>query len=127
MTMKDLWRIPMVAETAITVFCLKVVRYCMYMWLPMYLHQHLKYSKAEAGMFSTMFEIGGIAGSASVGYVLKRYFNDKSLLGSTVGTFLSAIGLIIFILTANTGVLVNSVIMILIGFLNCGPDIVLCK
>ena len=27
----------MLAEVAVAVFCLKVVRYCMYMWLPMYL------------------------------------------------------------------------------------------
>ncbi len=31
----------MVPEVAITIFCLKVVRYCMYMWLPMYLLQHV--------------------------------------------------------------------------------------
>ena len=41
MTMKELWSIPMVPETAITVFCLKTVRYCMYMWLPMYLLQEV--------------------------------------------------------------------------------------
>jgi sugar phosphate permease len=74
-----------------------------------------------------MFEIGGIIGSASIGYVLKRFFNDKSLLGSTVETFLSAIGLIVFIMTSNMGIFVNSVIMIVIGILNCGPDIILCK
>lgn len=34
-SIKELWKIPMVAEVAVTVFCLKVVRYCMYMWLPM--------------------------------------------------------------------------------------------
>lgn len=100
-------------------------------------------------MFSTMFEIGGIIGSASIGYVLKRFlelgsffylsfnietlnfifrfFNDKSLLGSTVETFLSALGLILFILTSNMGIMVNSIVMILIGILNCGPDIILCK
>lgn len=73
LNMRELWKIPMVPEVAVTVFCLKVVRYCMYMWLPMYLLQHLKYSKTNAGMFSTMFEIGGIIGSASIGYVLKRF------------------------------------------------------
>jgi OPA family glycerol-3-phosphate transporter-like MFS transporter 1/2 len=116
----------MVPEVSITVFCLKVVRYCMYMWLPMYLLQHLGYSKTNAGMFSTMFEIGGIAGSATVGYCLNKFFQNKALLGSTVGTFLSAIGLILFMLTSNMGIMVNSIVMILIGFLNCGPDIVLC-
>jgi OPA family glycerol-3-phosphate transporter-like MFS transporter 1/2 len=66
-------------------------------------------------MFSTMFEIGGIVGSASIGYVLGRFFNNKSLLGSTVETFLSALGLIVFIATSEMGIFINSFIMIIIG------------
>ena len=31
----------MVPEVAITVFCLKVVRYSFYMWLPMYFQQQV--------------------------------------------------------------------------------------
>jgi sugar phosphate permease len=53
-------------------------------------------------------------------------FHDKSLLGSTVETLLSAIALIVFLATANMGITVNSITMIVIGFLNCGPDIILC-
>lgn len=115
----------MVPEVAIAVFCLKTVRYAMYMWLPMFLLQHLGYSKTNAGMFSTMFEIGGIFGSASIGYFLNNYFDNKALLGSTVGTFLSALALILFIITSSMGIAVNSVVMILVGFLNVGPDLVL--
>jgi len=125
LTSRELWAIPMVPEVSVTVFCLKVVRYAMYMWLPMYLQQYLNYSKTNAGMFSTMFEIGGIAGSATVGLCLKKFFDNKSLFGSTVGTFLSAVGLMIFMLTANWGTTVNSIVMIAVGFLNCGPDIIL--
>jgi len=33
----------------------------------------LQYSKSEAGMFSTMFEIGGVVGSATLGLILDRY------------------------------------------------------
>ena len=32
----------------------------------------LNYSKAEAGMFSTMFDIGGVVGSAFIGIVINR-------------------------------------------------------
>jgi sugar phosphate permease len=71
--MHELWKIPMVPEVAIAIFCLKTVRYTLYMWLPMYLSQQLGYSIPSAGMFSTMFEIGGILGSASNGFVLKKY------------------------------------------------------
>jgi sugar phosphate permease len=41
LTMKELWRIRMVPEVAIAVFCLKTVRYALYMWLPMYLFQEV--------------------------------------------------------------------------------------
>ena len=33
----------------------------------------LHYGKAQAGMFSTTFEIGGVVGSAVIGIVLDRY------------------------------------------------------
>jgi MFS transporter, OPA family, solute carrier family 37 (glycerol-3-phosphate transporter), member 1/2 len=117
----------MVPETAVTIFCLKIVRYSVYMWLPMYLLQQLNYSKKNAGYFSTMFEIGGIVGSGSIGYVLKKFFNNKSLYGSTVETFLSAIALILFVVTSNGGVFINSFFMFIIGILNCGPDIILAS
>ena len=42
-----LWSIPGVPATATSVFCLKFVRYCMYMWLPLYLIEHLGYPKVH--------------------------------------------------------------------------------
>ncbi len=33
-----------IPEVMIAVFCLKFVRYCLYMWLPLYLMEHLGYS-----------------------------------------------------------------------------------
>jgi len=76
----------MVPEVAVAVFCLKTFRYAMYMWLPMFLLQHLGYSKTNAGMFSTMFEIGGILGSATTGYCLKRFCGPDIILVSSVPT-----------------------------------------
>lgn len=32
----------------------------------------LNYSKSDAGLFSTMFDIGGVAGSATIGFILNR-------------------------------------------------------
>ncbi len=49
----------------------------------------------------------------------------KALLGSTVGTFLSALALLLFIATSGMGIAVNSIVMVAIGFLNVGPDLVL--
>ena len=48
------------------------------------LTKKLKYSKQDAGLFSTMFEIGGIIGSGSVGYVLKKYEKNSNLIQEVI-------------------------------------------
>ncbi|XP_033746111.1 putative glycerol-3-phosphate transporter 5 isoform X1 [Pecten maximus] len=121
----QLWKIPMLAEVAVAVFCLKVVRYCMYMWLPLYLLDHLKYSKAQAGMFSTIFEVGGVFGSAVIGFVIDAVFWGRSLSGSAVSSLLSAISLLGFVLTSSWGIWFNGLFLFLAGVFNCGPDSIL--
>ena len=68
----EVCRLKKVPELLVAVICVKFVRYCLYMWLPMYLHEALKYSKAQAGMLSTTFEIGGVLGSALIGVFINR-------------------------------------------------------
>ncbi|CAF1424119.1 unnamed protein product [Adineta ricciae] len=127
MTPMELCRLPMVKEIAAGVFCLKVVRYAIYLWLPLYLKQELNYSKSDAGLFSTMFDIGGVAGSATIGFVLKRFFNNEGCVGAGAETLLSAGTLLLFLAFAQSGVTMNSILMLLTGALNCGADIILCK
>lgn len=124
-TWLQMWKIPMLPEVAVAVFCLKVVRYCMYMWLPMYLLNALKYTKAQAGMFSTTFEIGGVLGSAVIGIVIDRYFKGRSLAGTGYSITLSAVSLLAFYLTSSWGIVFNTVFMFLAGVFNCGPDSIL--
>ena len=68
----EVCRLEGVPELLVAVICVKLVRYCLYMWLPMYLHEALKYSKAQAGMLSTTFEIGGVLGSVLIGVFISR-------------------------------------------------------
>ncbi|CAF1101653.1 unnamed protein product [Rotaria sordida] len=127
MTIMEVCRLPMVKEIAATVFCLKVVRYAIYLWLPLYLKQELNYSTSDAGLFSTMFDVGGVAGSATIGYVLKRFFNNEGCLGAGVETLLSAGTLLSFLAFAKAGITINSILMLITGALNCGADIILCS
>ncbi|KAH9492985.1 hypothetical protein Btru_022820 [Bulinus truncatus] len=120
-----LWRLPMIPEVSIAVFCLKVVRYCMYMWLPMYLLQALNYSKSMAGIFSTVFEVGGVSGSALIGFALDRYYKDNALRGIALFVLISTAALVMFIFTSSWGILVNSLCMFIAGAFNAGPDILL--
>ena len=73
----DICQLKTVPELLVSVICLKLVRYCLYMWLPTYLHEALKYSKAQAGMLSTVFEVGGVLGSASIGFFVNRLVNGQ--------------------------------------------------
>ena len=72
LSFSEVLHLNLVPELVVTVICVKLVRYCLYMWLPMYLHEALGYSKAQAGMLSTTFEIGGVLGSALIGVFINK-------------------------------------------------------
>ncbi|KAJ8301606.1 hypothetical protein KUTeg_020593 [Tegillarca granosa] len=85
----------------------------------------LKYSKGEAGMFSTVFEIGGVLGSAGIGFVMDRYFKGRALLGTGFSVFLSALALLCFLFTSSWGIVINCLFLFIAGAFNCGPDSIL--
>ncbi|CAH1782477.1 unnamed protein product [Owenia fusiformis] len=120
-----LLKISTVKEVAFGVLCLKVVRYTMFLWLPMYLLNQLNYPKEHAGLFSMAFEVGGLIGSPLIGIILDRYFQHNSLTGVSLSIFLSAISLIFYSVTSSWGMIFNTVFMLLAGAFNCGPDSIL--
>jgi OPA family glycerol-3-phosphate transporter-like MFS transporter 1/2 len=121
-TCLQLWRIPAVPEVTATVLCLKVVRYCMIMWLPMYLNHYLQYSVAQAGLFSTIFDVGGSLGSPFLGYILDRKFKKNALLGMWVFVTMSSISLALFAMTARLGFIHNAIFMLITGMGTGGAD-----
>lgn len=118
----QLWAIPLIPEITLAVFTLKVVRYCMYMWLPLFLLDYLKYDKVQAGLMSTAFEVGGGLGSAVVGFLTSRLFSGRSLPTLCLLTILSSLSLLLFAVTAQFGATINIVCLVLAGATNCGPD-----
>ncbi|KAL8612511.1 hypothetical protein ACOMHN_053765 [Nucella lapillus] len=124
-TMCELWKMPMVIESALGMFCVKVVRYCMYMWLPMYLLQQLHYPLSTAGLLSTTFEIGGVVGTALLGFLIDRFFKGKSMMGTGLSMFSSALSLILFIITGSWGMMFNIIFLFLAGAFIAGPDSIL--
>ncbi|KAF6039041.1 hypothetical protein EB796_002658 [Bugula neritina] len=109
LSFRELAQLPGVAEISVAVFCLKLVRYCMYMWLPMYLEKQLSYPSSNAGLFSTMFEIGGVVGSAALGLILDKFSSQRPLYGVTLTVVASAVALIVFNLTSSFGYAANSI------------------
>ena len=116
------WSFQYVPELSFTMFGMKLVRYFLYMWLPMYLHQALKYPQEWAGYMSTSFEMGGVVGSACLGY-----FIDVALGGSThLGVFWALLGsacsLVAFQITSTWGSTFNFVSLFMAGAFISGPD-----
>ena len=72
-------RMPILWALGSAYFALKMIRYSLLFWLPYYLRQHLHYDEAAAGYGSMPFEIGGVIGSISVGWLSDRYFRTRRL------------------------------------------------
>ncbi|XP_033648077.1 putative glycerol-3-phosphate transporter 2 [Asterias rubens] len=125
MSFIQLWSFPMLKELAVSMFCVKIVRYCVFMWLPMYLYEQLHYGKGESGMLSTSFEIGGVAGSAALGYLIQRLLDGQTLKGSALVILASTLSLVCFLITASWGAFFNISLMMITGALNCGVDPIL--
>ena len=118
-------RVPGVRHLAAGMFSLKFVRYAMTMWLPLYLLEHLGYSKLQAGIFSTVFDIGGIIGAPLFGLVLDRHYADQPLLGVILTMGLGSVVTLVFIITASWGMIINLSLLLVAGAANCGPDAIL--
>jgi OPA family glycerol-3-phosphate transporter-like MFS transporter 1/2 len=111
-----------VKELCVTMFCLKFVRFMMYLWLPLYLKKVLGYTNLQAGFLSTMFDLGGIVGSPLLGVGLDYFFPGKPLKGVTYCMILGSISVGAFILSASGGLTMNCITLLLMGATNCGPD-----
>jgi len=118
----QVWKIRMVPELAWTMFGMKVVRYCLYMWLPMYLNLNLEYTKAQSGILSTAFEIGGVFGSAGIGFFIDRIVGGKPRWGVFYALCGSAISLMLFQFTSKWGIFFNFIFLLLAGGCSSGPD-----
>ena len=120
----QVWRISLVPELSFTMFGIKLVRYCLYMWLPMYLYQNLKYEKATAGYLSTAFEIGCVFGSTGLGYLIDRFLGGRVHWGVCVSIIGSAVSLLLFQITSFYGFFSNFACLFMAGALQAGPDVI---
>lgn len=118
----QLWSLRMIPELSWATCCVKLVRYCMYMWLPMYLYQALNYTKIQAGYLSTVFEIGGVVGTTALGFVVTRLLQGRAVYGVTLALLGSTVFMALFQYTGDWGLMVNALFMFLAGACNCGVD-----
>ncbi|XP_074610094.1 sugar phosphate exchanger 3-like isoform X2 [Acropora palmata] len=122
LTYQHLWGLSMIPELCWASCCVKLVRYCMYMWLPMYLYQALNYTKYQSGYLSTVFEVGGVLGTTMLGFIFNRFLQGKVIYGVTVILFSGTVFMALFQYTGHWGISANAIFMFLAGACNCGVD-----
>jgi sugar phosphate permease len=72
--------IPGILNLGASYFFIKLARYTLMFWLPFFLNKEHGYGAAEAAYISTLFDVGGVAGSLSCGYVSDKVFGGRRLL-----------------------------------------------
>ncbi|MDP6115019.1 MAG: MFS transporter [Planctomycetota bacterium] len=101
---------------------LKLIRYSLLFWLPYYNNKALGYNVEEAGYLSMMFEVGGIAGAITTGWVSDRFFPGKRAKLAAPMMFMLAGALFLFQRVGSTGEIPYAISMALVGFFLFGPD-----
>jgi len=127
---KDLWSKPGFPQICICMFCLKVTRYFVYMWLPYLYTKEFAYSEASAGTASSGFEMGGVFGSMLIGYFIDKRLSGDALKGVVYAVFVAFVSFFCFTfsssLTSYLPLWLPQLIFIAInGAVNAGSDAML--
>ncbi|XP_078438053.1 major facilitator superfamily protein [Wolffia australiana] len=119
----EAWKLPRVAPYAFSLFFSKLVAYTFLYWLPFYIRNNAvggkQLSNKTAGILSTIFDIGGVAGGITAGYI-----SDKT--GAQASTslgflFLSIPALVFYRAFGGVSGALNLALMFVSGFFVNGP------
>ena len=111
-----MWTTPGLMGLMCSYFCVKLTRYTMLFWLPLYLHQELKYEVSDAGFAATLFDVGAVAGSILAGFLADRWPIKESVVVAM--TLVSAPLCILLATTTSSAV----PLMLFAGCAIAGPD-----
>jgi sugar phosphate permease len=103
-------------------FFIKLIRYSLLFWLPFYLETVLQYPPAQAGYFSTSFEIGGVAGTIALGALSDRLPGVPRSAVCATSLVGLAVALFVYTQVGGIGHASNFAAMALVGALLYGPD-----
>ncbi|XP_038988231.1 putative glycerol-3-phosphate transporter 5 isoform X1 [Phoenix dactylifera] len=119
----EAWRLPNVAPYAFCLFFSKLVAYTFLYWLPFYIRQtavageHL--SHKTAGILSTIFDIGGVFGGISAGFISDSL--GVRALTSVLFLMFSIPSLILYRIYGSVSMHLNIGLMFLSGYFVNGP------
>lgn len=106
-------------------FFLKITRYSLLFWLPLYLVQRMQYSEEWAGYTSSLFELVGFSGTLIAGYVSDRLLQGRRYPVGATMLFALAGWLLIHPVIARLGPAAMAVSISVMGILIYGPDLLM--
>lgn len=106
-------------------FFLKITRYSLLFWLPLYLVQRMQYSDAWAGYTSSLFELVGFSGTLIAGYASDRLLNGRRYPVGATMLFALAGWLLIHPVIGRLGPAAMAVSISVLGILIYGPDLLM--
>lgn len=117
------WHIPGVATYALTLFFSKLVAYTFLYWLPMYIYNveigGRRLDPKTAGNLSILFDVGGVLGGATIGYLAD--VSGASALVSWGFVLMSVPVLYLYRTYGHIAMSINVSLMMLSGFFVNGP------
>ena len=125
LTFTGVMKLKLMPSICLSILCMKYVRYAFLLWLPYFLHEALNYSEVNAGMSSTVFDIGGVLGSLVNGFLVRHLFRLNNILGSAGTCFLTGIFMVLFFLSTDLSFFFHMTLLGLGGMFNCAGDILL--
>ncbi|XP_061347106.1 putative glycerol-3-phosphate transporter 5 isoform X2 [Gastrolobium bilobum] len=119
----EAWKLPGVAPFAFCLFFSKLVAYTFLYWLPFYIRHTavagVTISHKTAGLLSTIFDIGGVLGGITAGFISDMI--EARAITSILFLFLSIPALVLYRAFGSISMLTNIALMFLSGFLVNGP------
>ncbi|XP_014498667.1 putative glycerol-3-phosphate transporter 5 [Vigna radiata var. radiata] len=119
----EAWKLPGVAPFAFCLFFSKLVAYTFLYWLPYYIKHTavagVHISHKTAGLLSTIFDIGGVLGGITAGFVSDLI--EARAITAILFLFLSIPALASYRIFGSLSMLMNISLMFLSGFLVNGP------
>jgi sugar phosphate permease len=115
-------RSPFLWALGVAYFFLKLTRYFFWNWAPFYMEKVLHYDRVHARWVPLAFEVGGVAGAMTIGWISDRYLHGRRMPAAVVSTLLLGGLLWFYGGVAQSGVVAHVVILLAFGFLLFGPD-----
>lgn len=103
-------------------FCIKMIRYALWSWLPTYLNKNYFLTEVDAGYLSTIFDICGFTGVIVGGFISDTIFKGRRAIVSLGMLVLMTFSFLVMYLVGSSNLVIFSIAIGFAGFMLFGPD-----